>query len=60
MKILCFILNQVFSDYRCEYKIWQMIVDPKYNQLIDAVEIDKTIFFPPYRSFEKINKSGRT
>jgi hypothetical protein len=37
-----------------------MIVDPKkYNQLIDAVEIDKTILFP-YRSFEKINKSGRT
>jgi hypothetical protein len=44
-----------FSDYRCEYKIWQMIVDPeKYNQLIDAVEIDKNnSFFPPYRSFQK-------
>jgi hypothetical protein len=53
MKILCFILNQVFLIID-EYKIWQMIVDPeKYNQLIDAVEIDKTIFFFLHRSFEK-------
>jgi hypothetical protein len=50
-----FYFKSGFSDYRCEYKIWQMIVDPeKYNQLIDAVEIDKNnSFFPPYRSFQK-------
>ena len=41
-----------FSDYRCEYKIWRMIVDTKtYNELVELSKADKTsTFFPLYRS----------
>ncbi|MNF59860.1 hypothetical protein D3C84_414610 [compost metagenome] len=50
-----FLFKAGFSDYRCEYKIWQMVVDQgKYNELINGVEVDKNIsFFPLYRAFEK-------
>jgi hypothetical protein len=50
-----FFFKSGFSDYRCQYRIWQMIVDPeKSNKLIAAVVVDKNnSFFPPDRSFEK-------
>lgn len=50
-----FLFKAGFSDYRCEYKIWQMVVDQgKYNELINGMEVDKNIsFFPLYRAFEK-------
>jgi hypothetical protein len=37
-----FFFKSGFSDYRCQYRIWQMIVDPeKSNKLIAAVVVDK-------------------
>jgi hypothetical protein len=41
-----------FSDYRGEFKIWQMIVDhKKYNELVQQamVDVNKT-YFPLYRA----------
>ncbi|MEO4006317.1 MULTISPECIES: GNAT family N-acetyltransferase [unclassified Flavobacterium] len=40
-----------FSDYRCNYKVWQFIVDPeKYDELVKNCKVVRTNFFPLYRS----------
>jgi hypothetical protein len=48
-----FYFKSGFSDYRCQYKIWQTIVDPrKYNELIEKAKVDiNNTFFPLYRAF---------
>lgn len=48
-----FYFKSGFSDYRCQYKIWQTIVDcKKYNELIEKAKIDvNSKFFPLYRAF---------
>jgi len=40
-----------FSDFRCVYQIWQIIIDKeKYNDLIEESGVDKNLsFFPLYR-----------
>lgn len=47
-----FYFKSGFSDYRCEYQIWQMIIDPeKYNELSQKVTVDvNKKFFPLYRA----------
>ena len=47
-----FYFKSGFSDYRCEYKTWQMIVDhEKYNELVEKTAVDvNTTFFPLYRA----------
>lgn len=40
-----------FSDYRCNYKVWQFIADPeKYDELVKDCKVVRTNFFPLYRS----------
>jgi hypothetical protein len=48
-----FYFKSGFSDYRCQYKIWQTIVDSKkYNELIEKAKVDvNSKFFPLYRAF---------
>ncbi|MFV8345395.1 GNAT family N-acetyltransferase [Flavobacterium sp. ZB4P13] len=48
-----FYFKSGFSDYRCQYKIWQTIVDyKKYNELIEKAKVDvNSTFFPLYRAF---------
>lgn len=43
-----------FSNYRCSYQIWQMVVDiEKYNELIVEAGVDENnSFFPKYRALE--------
>lgn len=55
-----FLFKTGFSDYRCEYKTWQMIIDyQKYNELTAAVGEDKNdSFFPLYRLLEKSKKKA--
>jgi hypothetical protein len=57
-----FYFKSGFSDYRCEYKTWQMVVDPeKYNELVEKAKVDvNSTFFPLYRQYENGNKMGRT
>jgi len=47
-----FYFKSGFSDYRCEYKTWQMIVDhEKYNELVEKTTVDvNSSFFPLYRA----------
>lgn len=49
-----FYFKSGFSNYRCEFKTWQLVVDPeKYKELVEkaTVDIDST-FFPLYRQYE--------
>jgi hypothetical protein len=50
-----FYFKSGFSDYRCQYKIWQMIVDhEKYNELVEKAKVDvNNTFFPLYRAVSK-------
>jgi hypothetical protein len=47
-----FYFKSGFSNYRCEYKTWQMIVDhEKYNELVEKTTADvNSSFFPLYRA----------
>ncbi|MNL77439.1 hypothetical protein D3C87_2036190 [compost metagenome] len=50
-----FFFKSSFSDYRCNYQIWQMIIDSeKYNELAEKVIVDvNDTFFPMYRAESK-------